>query len=193
MHLAELTRTAGFVGDDATLSTICAVPYGFIRAERAYRKVHTFKNDRSTYEDAKPRIQRSRAGLAPNDIWVGDVHPVDVLYRRQDGSTATLRAIAWLDLGTNRLHATWIALDKGQGGVRNTHVIRSFTAAVAAWGAARALSGQRLGIQLGRVHPGRLEADRRAGPPLRRRSGTVGRATLQRRQGDAVQCACQAD
>lgn len=139
VHLAELTRTAGFVGDDATLSTICAVPYGFIRAERAYRKVHTFKNDRSTYEDAKPRIQRSRAGLAPNDIWVGDVHPVDVLYRRQDGSTATLRAIAWLDLGTNRLHATWIALDKGQGGVRNTHVIRSFTAAVAAWGAPRAL------------------------------------------------------
>lgn len=139
MHLAELTRAAGFVGDDATVKAICAVPYQSIRAERAFKKVNIFKNDRSTYENNKPRIQRSRAGLAPNDIWVGDVHPVDVLYRRSDGSTATLRAIAWLDLGTNRLHATWIALDKGQGGVRNTHVIRSFAATVAAWGAPRAL------------------------------------------------------
>lgn len=139
VKLAELTRAEGFAGDDAALAAICAVPYHFIRAERAYKKVATFKNDRSTYEDAKPRIQRTRAGLAPNDIWVGDVHPVDILHRRADGSTATLRAIAWLDLATNRIHVTWIALDKGQGGVRNTHVIRSFAAAVAAWGAPRAL------------------------------------------------------
>ena len=139
MKLAELTRTEGFAGDDTALAAICAVPYHFIRAERAYKKVATFKNDRSTYEDAKPRIQRTRAGLAPNDIWVGDVHPVDILYRRADGSTATLRAIAWLDLATNRIHVTWVALDKGQGGVRNTHVIRSFASAVAAWGAPRAL------------------------------------------------------
>ena len=139
LKLRELTRAAGFEADDATLTAICAVPYNLIQAERDFKKVDTFKNDRSTYEHAKPRIQRSRAGLAPNDIWVGDVHPVDILYTRADSSTATLRGIAWLDLATNGLHVTWIALEKGQGGVRNTHVIRSFAAAVAAWGAPRAL------------------------------------------------------
>lgn len=137
--LLELTQEAGFLGDYDTLKAVCEVPYHLIQRERVYKKVNTFKNDRSTYENAKPRIQRTRAGLSPNDIWVGDVHPVDIAYRREDGSTAHLRAVAWLDLATNRVHATWFALEKGQGSIRNTHVIRSFVSAVTAWGVPRAL------------------------------------------------------
>ncbi len=135
--LAELTSQAGYRAGD--LRSICRVPRSFLELERVYARVHEFRTDRKSYMDyAAPRVLRSRAGLAPMDIVVADIHPVDILVRRDDGSTATFRAIAWLDVATNRI---WLDLHlppKGEA-VRNEHVIASFRRMVAAWGAPRVL------------------------------------------------------
>ena len=135
--LWELTSTAGYRGGD--LRAICRVPRSFIEPELIYRKVREFRTDRKAYMDrAAPRVLRTRAGLSPMDIVVGDVHPVDILVRREDDSVATFRAIAWLDLATNRIWNDLVLLGKGEG-IRNEHVIASFRRMVAAWGAPRAL------------------------------------------------------
>ena len=115
------------------LKAACAVPHNTIKAEAVFRKVDTFRHDRKRYEDNRPRILRTRAGLQPMDIVVGDVHPIDIEIMREDGTTGHPRAIAWLDLATNRVWADVVLLEKGKG-IRNADVIRSFIAMVDAWG-----------------------------------------------------------
>ena len=102
------------------------------------RKVHRFKTDRKEHEDARARISRSREGLAPNDVWVMDVHPLDIGSRRTDESVAYARGIATLDLAGNRFRSDWVLCDKGKG-ITARHVIAHFIATVAAWGMPRAL------------------------------------------------------
>ena len=136
--LAELTAAKGFDPGSAELRAICEIPGNFVQAEAVYRKVHRFNTDRKAYEDAKPRIRRTRAGLLPMDVIAGDIHPDDIQVAREDGSLATPRMIAWLDLATNRVWADVVLLEKGEG-IRNAHVIASFVAMVQAWGAPRAL------------------------------------------------------
>lgn len=131
--LAKLTARAGYDPGFDTLEKICLVPLHLIARERQLRKVHRFNSDRKAYEDARPRIKRSRDGLLPGDVIVGDVHPIDILVRRPDGSIATPRAIAWLDLATNRIWVDVVLLEKGRG-IRNAHVIESFIRMVRAWG-----------------------------------------------------------
>jgi hypothetical protein len=136
--LAELTAAAGHDPGEDALKAICSIPGNFLQAEAVYRKVRTYKFDRKTYEDRGPHIQRHRDGYAPMDAVCGDIHPVDIQVRRADGSIATPRMIAWLDLGTNRIWADFVLLEKREG-IRNAHVIASFIAMVQAWGAPRRL------------------------------------------------------
>lgn len=114
------------------------VPRRFIAQERKFKKVAIFNKDRKAYEDAKPRIMRTRQGLEPMSIVVGDVHHVDIVMRRPDGSEAWPKAIAWLDLATNRIWFDIVLLGPGEG-IRNADVIASFIAMVSAWGLPRAL------------------------------------------------------
>jgi hypothetical protein len=135
--LCELTSKAGYRGGE--LGAVCRVPRAFIDPERVYARVHQFRTDRKSYMDhAAPRIMRTRAGQSPMDLVVGDIHPVDILVRREDGSVATFRAIAWLDLATNRMWMDLVLLAKGEG-IRNAHVIASFRHMIDAWGAPRGL------------------------------------------------------
>jgi len=138
-YLYKLTLNEGCSLPDSELRAACLVPTNVLRAERVYRNVHKFKTDRKAYEDKnRPRIRRTRAGLNPMDIVVADIHPIDILVCREDGSTATPRAIAWLDLATNRVWMDFVLLDKGEG-VRNTHVIASCMNMIKAMGAPRNL------------------------------------------------------
>lgn len=98
------------------------VPRPLIDAERQFRNVALFKKDRKAYEDSRPRIFRTREGLAPMQIIVGDVHHLDICMMRPDGTVAWPKAIAWLDLATNRIWLDVVLLEKGEG-IRNTHVI----------------------------------------------------------------------
>ncbi len=136
--LRELTIMAGFDPGQSALEAICRVPLNLIREERTYRRVGQFKKDRKAYEDARPRIKRSRIGYLPMDVIVGDVHPLDIVMLREDGTTAHPRLIAWLDIATNRLFADIVLLDKGRG-IRNADVIQSFINMTRAWGAPRAV------------------------------------------------------
>jgi hypothetical protein len=114
------------------------VPRLFIDQERAFRNVAIFKKDRKAYEDAKPRIFRTREGLAPMQVVVGDVHHLDIVMRRPDGTEAWPKAIAWLDLATNRIWLDVVLLGKGEG-IRNADVIASFVRMAQGWGIPRTL------------------------------------------------------
>jgi hypothetical protein len=109
------------------------VPRPLIDAERQFRNVAIFKKDRKAYEDSRPRIFRTRDGLAPMQIIVGDVHHLDICMMRPDGTIAWPKAIAWLDLATNRIWLDVVLLEKGEG-IRNSHVIASFVHMVQSWG-----------------------------------------------------------
>ncbi|MGU9982601.1 hypothetical protein ACJ4V0_21470 [Phreatobacter sp. HK31-P] len=135
--LLRLTREAGVdLGADGEV--ICRVPPHVLNAERVFRKVALKARDRKTHEDRKPRQLRDRTGMAPMEILVGDVHPIDIVLRRDDGSQAHARAIGWLDMATNRIWLDVVLLDKGKG-ITNGHVIQSFINVVNAWGAPRTL------------------------------------------------------
>ncbi len=136
--LRELTIEAGADGAAQLPDKVFQLPRRFIDVEKRYRKVAIFDRNRKAYEDAKPRIIRSRHGQLPNQIVVGDVHHLDIVMRRPDGSEAWPKAIAWLDLATNRIWLDLILLEKGEG-IRNADVIQSFIRMVTAWGMPQSL------------------------------------------------------
>jgi hypothetical protein len=97
---------------------------------QAEKVVGVKKTDRHKYNrEIKPRIKRNREGLLPNDVWFGDVHPVDIQCRRKDGSIIHARQISWLDAATNRIFSSFVFFPKKKG-VRRTDVAKSFVEAV---------------------------------------------------------------
>lgn len=125
--LITLTRAEGFrPNDPALLERICTIPTALVSDELHYRKVHQFKRDRKAYEDSKPRVPR-RLPDRPMELVVVDVHPVDVLLRRDDGSVATPRLIAFMDLATQRVWCELVFFEK-RGGVRNVDMIEAMGA-----------------------------------------------------------------
>ena len=90
-----------------------------------YRVVNQRKNDRKAYDDAKPRIRRDWTGLAPMERVVADVKHLDVIVKREDGSPAWPKIVAFMDAGTGRVFAHPVLLERGEG-VRQEHVIEAF-------------------------------------------------------------------
>lgn len=134
--LADTTRSHGFRPRDAVaFEAACAIPKQMVAAELHYRKVDQFKRDRKAYEDHKPRIRRTIAGMRPMEVVVGDVHPTDIHLTRADGTISTAKLIAFMDMATQRIYAELIQFE-GRGGVRNVDVIEVFAAMCAdpAWG-----------------------------------------------------------
>jgi hypothetical protein len=131
--LRELTAAHGCDYTSAMSERAFDVPRPLIEAERAFRNVAIFNKDRKLYEDTRPRVRRTREGLAPMQVIVGDVHHLDIVMCRPDGSEAWPKAIAWLDMATNRVWLDIGLLGKGEG-VRNADVIASFVRMVTAWG-----------------------------------------------------------
>ncbi|MEE1656481.1 Mu transposase C-terminal domain-containing protein [Microvirga sp. CF3062] len=125
--LADWTRAAGFDPGAEQLKHICRLPENLIRQFSQYRRVHEFRTDRKTFEDNRPRIKRTIAGIAPMQIVFGDVHHMDVEVRRPDGTTATPKAVAWMDVGTGRVRFDIFLMDKGEM-IKNVHLIQSFIA-----------------------------------------------------------------
>jgi phage major head subunit gpT-like protein len=112
-ELQRLCHEAGW--DGATLEH-CRITRAAVEKYRHYSLVHTFGKDAKAFFDHdRPRIQRDYSGLQPMELVVGDVHPLDVVVRRDDGSIATPRFIAWIDAATRRLRGTIVLLDKATG------------------------------------------------------------------------------
>lgn len=124
-RLEELTRAAGFDGD---LRRICKLPHNLVMRERPYRALAILKQDAKRWHDEyRPRVRRTRAGRWPMEIVVGDVHPIDVLLPRPDGSTFTAKLIAFEDWANARVFFYPVFLEKGEG-IRQEHVAEAFMA-----------------------------------------------------------------
>lgn len=105
-----------------------------------FRIVNVMRNDRKRFDDNKPRIRRDWTGLAPMERVVADVHPIDVVVTRADGSPAWPKLIGFMDAGTGRLFHHLVLLPPGEG-IRQEHVTEAFLAMVAhpEWGFPRGL------------------------------------------------------
>lgn len=134
--LLELSRAAGWKA--ATLK-VCAVTRHAVEKHRAASLSAIHAKDAKLFSDKyQPRIIRHRDGLMPLDIVVGDVHPLDVIVTRADGTQATPRVIAWLDLANNRVHTTVHLYEKGRN-VRQSDIAAAFTDLCEEWGIPRRL------------------------------------------------------
>lgn len=129
--LMEMCRESGW---PAASYAACRLGRHAVEKHRHYGVIHTKEKDAKRFSDLyKPRIIRGHDCHRPMEIIVGDVHPVDALLTRPDGSIATPRLIAWYDFATHRLFATLVLLEKGQG-ITQADVWASFAAMVEAWG-----------------------------------------------------------
>ncbi|WP_416199272.1 MAG: Integrase catalytic domain-containing protein [Pseudomonas helleri] len=132
--LMEMCSQAGWQGQQTTMLKACQISRSVIEEGRPYSLVAIYEKDAKLFFDKHlPRIRRSREGMAPMDMVVGDVHPIDIAVKRSDGSIAYPRAIAWHDVATNRLFFTLVLLRKGEG-VKQTDIAKSFASMCAAWG-----------------------------------------------------------
>ncbi len=105
-----------------------------VEAYRNFRIVAIAEQDAKQFFDLfLPRIKRTRGDLRPLDLVIGDVHPIDIMLRRDDGSEVYPRAIAWSDVATGRIFWTLILLAKKEG-VKQVHVAQSFASLCEAWG-----------------------------------------------------------
>jgi hypothetical protein len=134
LKLENFSQEAGWDAPAAELKAACIVARSFIEQQRKSGLLAIADKDAKRFFDLHiPRIRRSRTDLKPMDVVVGDVHPIDISIHRLDGSIAYPRAICWHDVATNRLYATLVLLEKGEG-IKQVHVAASFAAMCEAWG-----------------------------------------------------------
>jgi hypothetical protein len=139
----DIAEAEGLSATGAERDALCRIPLHFIgHAERRRaRMAHKRRNDAAGWHaNHVPRVRRHRAGLRPMDLVAVDVRHSDIVYRRPDGSLATPKVIAFLDLATNRLFARPFLLPKGEM-IRREHVLETLRelAADPAWGLWRGL------------------------------------------------------
>lgn len=127
--LEKLTREAGFEPPHG----LCRVPPAFIRSERRYKDVHTYKTDRKNFEDRQPRLPRDYSKLGLNEIWIGDCHKSDVLQSSSDKYQEHAVFITWMEASTLRVHIDVVILPKGAG-ITNQIMIESLKRAIKAMG-----------------------------------------------------------
>jgi len=131
VRLVELARAKGWAG--ASLEN-CDVGIAQVKKFKDLRKAAAKSLDAGKFADHfKPRVMRGRAGLQPMEIVMGDVHPVDILNKREDGSEATARMVSWLDLATNRVFYDLFLFEKGRS-ITQADIAYSFVRMIRAWG-----------------------------------------------------------
>lgn len=144
---AHVCRMAEFLLLEACEAAGFDLPPAALRLSRRhverfseFRIVNVMRNDRKRFDDDKPRIRRDWTGLAPMARVVADVHPIDVIVTRADGTPAWPKLIGFMDAGTGRLFHHLVLLPKGEG-IRQEHVTEAFLAMVAhpEWGFPRGL------------------------------------------------------
>ena len=118
---------------------LCFVSTRKVDEERNYSILAVKRKDNARFQDDyMPHIVRDYSAYKPREIIVGDVHPVDVMMTRPDGSKVYPKAISWLDIATNEIHMTFVLCEPGEG-IRREHVAMAFEAMVADWGLCKLL------------------------------------------------------
>ena len=117
------------------LAEYCKLGRRYVDRYKDYRVLGVLRHDAKRGKDLyQPTIRRNADGLAPMDVVVGDVTPLDVLFDRGDGGQpSTWRAISWLDVATNRLYMSLYLPPRGKS-VTRIQVAASFASMVEAWG-----------------------------------------------------------
>ncbi len=129
----ELGR-CGDTGSAGTQFGLCHINRRMIEKHRDYKIIAVQAKDNAVFQDRyMPSIRRDYGTLLPREIVVGDVHPVDIMMRRPDGTVVYPKAIAWYDVATNEMHMTFVLLEPKEG-IRREHVAQSFQAMVEEWG-----------------------------------------------------------
>ena len=129
----ELGR-CGDTKANGTQFGVCCVTRRRVEREREYKLLAIKDKDNAVFQDNyMPSIRRDYSSLLPRQIVVGDVHPVDIVMRREDGTVVYPKAIAWYDVATNEIHMTFVLCEPGEG-IRREHVAQSFEAMVDEWG-----------------------------------------------------------
>lgn len=116
----------------------CAPGLAFVRRGKRYGVLDIKRRNAKRYADIYAATIIRAKDIKPMDVVVGDVHHVDIYYRRADGTFATCKLIGWLDVATGRIFCTFLFLEKGRG-VRQEDVVRSFVDMCMAWGIPRVL------------------------------------------------------
>lgn len=125
-ELVKMTSKAGLDLPLEEMISLCDVPRTFVEAHRNHAIIALKNKDaKGFFDTALPRTRRTRAGMMPMDLVVGDVHHVDIYLKRGDGTLFTPKLIAWCDIATNRIFYTLVFVDKGKG-IRQEDVIKSF-------------------------------------------------------------------
>ena len=168
---AEHARGTDWTPSNAELQRVCRVPSGFVQRHKAFGQVAEYRRDRKAFEDRRPyRIRTHGRDQLPSGVVFGDVHHMDVLLVREDGSTATPKAIVWMDVATNRVRMDLELYGKGES-VRREHVARSFMAMASdpTWGLPSTLyidNGSEYGLLDFVSHAMELAQTARAGAPF---------------------------
>ncbi len=125
--LKDMTEAYGFIiNNPRRAEEVFRIPLNFWREEYAFKAVYRHLKDRKASEDDAPRVRRTVEGLAPMEVVVMDLHHINVLVRRENGSLATPKLLAFHDLGTYRVFCEIVFFEEG-GGVRNSDIITAFT------------------------------------------------------------------
>ncbi|MFB2553225.1 hypothetical protein [Ensifer soli] len=125
-ELRRITAAYGYVvTDEAVAARLFNIPDALVSAEARFKAVSRHNFDRKASEDDKPRIRRTIAGLQPMEIVVMDVHHINVMVRRDNGTAASPKFVGFHDVATNRVFGGLVFMDE-RGGVRNVDVIEEF-------------------------------------------------------------------
>lgn len=88
----------GRLGDACGADTqfgICTVSRNQVEPFREYQTIAIKRKDNAVWQDKfMPSLRRDYSDYRPNDIVVGDVHPVDIVMKRPDGTKVYPKAIS---------------------------------------------------------------------------------------------------
>jgi len=136
-RLIEISRALGVVSFETlplgyavgksgtdTQFGLCCVNRRMAEDHRKYGLLAIKARDNATFQDKyMPSIRRDYSDLVPRDMVVGDVHPIDIMCRRIDGSQVYPKGIAWFDPCTNEMHMTFVFHEKGEGVRRDVKLV----------------------------------------------------------------------
>ncbi len=124
--VVRLLRKAGSTRTNNELVTLCTLPRRLIESSRHYSEAALYRKDAGRSAATQiSRIERDASSLRPMEYVSGDVHHIDVLVEREDGTVATPKMIAWLCKATNRIRYNLYLCDKGRN-IRQEDVKASF-------------------------------------------------------------------
>lgn len=131
---ADLNRLAEYLLEKRCQELGFPLPHSAVRIGRhaveryrPYSIVNLKRNNAKAYQDQLPGVSRDWTPLPPMECVVADVKHLDVLVKREDGTTAWPKMVAFMDSGVGRVFH-YLVLCEQKRSIRQEHVIKAFIA-----------------------------------------------------------------